>query len=574
MFALHLLWRLRQQDWLALMLLGLQAALIFGIHTPLSKAFLLSHFGCFLLWQPVWRGEQKVYLGQALIILGAAATLVASESWWLIALWICVLFAFVGGEVPGIKHVGSRIVSLISATYLLSILLIWVVPHLFETAQFSALFTSVVRYAPLPLLAMIFLIKTERAQRGAAYSVDLVYGLLLFLMVIVLVLGAFVIREVSQGDYVLALAQALLVTAGILVALSWLWDPRGGFAGIGQLMNRYFMSVGMPLERWMHNLANLADQERDPDRFVRAAAQDIAALPWVTGIDWQTLAQRGMAGHMTRHGTEVRLGGLRLTLYTRWSPSPTLALHAHLLARLLADYYEAKRREQEQRRNAYIHAIYETGSRLTHDVKNLLQSLGSLCAAVEASSEADAAALRRLLQRQLPQVSQRLQGTLEKLNRPPAAAPEMGSALAWWRNLQQRYAHERVVFDAEGVPRDAQLPVELFDRVAENLLQNAVAKRRASPGLTICATLAWNDAPALTVCDTGSAIPEPLVQQLFATPVSSTQGLGVGLYQAARQAASSGYRLYLEGNVTGNVCLALIKAEEGPTAGDRPPPAD
>jgi signal transduction histidine kinase len=576
LFALRLFQPLRQQDWLALMLLGLQAALMFGIDSPLSKAFLLSHFGCFLLWQPVWRGEQKVYLGQALIILGAAATLVASESWWLISLWICVLFALIGGEVPGIKNVGSRVVSLISATYLLSILLIWVVPHLFESAQFSALFTSVVRYGPVPLLGLIFLIKTERAPRASAYSVDLVYSLLLFLMVMVLVLGAFVIRELSHGDYVMALAQALLVTAGILVAVSWLWDPRGGFAGIGQLMNRYFMSVGMPFERWMHSLANLAEQERDPDKFVRAAAQDIAALPWVTGIDWQTLAQRGMAGHITRHATEVRLGALRLTLYTRWSPSPTLALHVHLLARLLADYYEAKQREQEQRRNAYMHAIYETGSRLTHDVKNLLQSLGSLCAAVEASSEADATALRRLLQRQLPQVAQRLQGTLDKLSRPPGTAPEMGSALAWWRNLQQRYAHEGVLFDAAGVPHSAQLPVELFDNVAENLLQNAVAKRRSSGGLGIAASLAWNGGPALTVCDTGAAIPEPLAQQLFAAPVASTQGLGVGLYQAARLAAASAYRLHLDRNLPGKVCLVLRRAAEPDalTAGDRPPPAD
>ena len=49
---------------------------------------------------------------------------------------------------------------------------------------------------------------------------DLVYSLLLFLMVVVLVLSAFVIRQVSHGDYVLALAQALLVTGGILLGLA------------------------------------------------------------------------------------------------------------------------------------------------------------------------------------------------------------------------------------------------------------------------------------------------------------------------------------------------------------------
>ena len=574
-FALRLLQPLRQQDWLALMLLGLHAALAFGIDSALSKALLLSHFGCFLLWQPVWRGEQKLYVGQALFILGAAATLISLESWWFIALWICVLFAFIGGEVPGIKNVGTRLVSLTAATYLLSILLVWVVPHLFEDAQFSALFTGAVRYGPLPLLGLIFLIKTERTARVPTYSVDLVYSLLLFLMVMVLVLGAFVIRQLSHGNYVLALAQALLVTAGILIAVSWLWDPRAGFAGIGQLMNRYFMSVGMPFERWMHSLANLAEQERDPDKFVRAAAQDIAALPWVTGIDWETPTQRGMAGHITRHATDARLGPLHLILYTRWSPSPTLVLHVRLLARLLADYYEAKQREQEQRQNAYMHAIYETGSRLTHDVKNLLQSLGSLCAAVEASGEADAAALRRLLQRQLPQVTQRLQGTLDKLNRRPDPVPEMGSAHAWWRSLQQRYAHEGILFDAAGLPEKAQLPVELFDSAAENLLQNAVAKRRMTPGLSIAATLAWQQGPVLTVCDSGEAIAEPLARQLLSTPVASAQGLGVGLYQVGRLATASGYRLAQGSNIAGKVCFVLRAADEPAalTAGVLPPPA-
>jgi hypothetical protein len=45
--ALRVLLSLRQQDWLALMLLGLHVALAFGIDAPVSKAFLLFHFGCF-----------------------------------------------------------------------------------------------------------------------------------------------------------------------------------------------------------------------------------------------------------------------------------------------------------------------------------------------------------------------------------------------------------------------------------------------------------------------------------------------------------------------------------------------
>jgi signal transduction histidine kinase len=385
----------------------------------------------------------------------------------------------------------------------------------------------------------------------------LIYSLLLFLMVVVLVLGAFVIRQLSHGNYPVALAQALLVIAGILLALSWLWDPRAGFAGIGQLMNRYFLSVGMPFERWMHNLASLAERERDPDKFVMLAGQEMAALPWVSGIDWQTARHRGVAGHITRHSTEVELAGLHLTVYTRWSPSPTLVLHIRLLARLLTDYYEAKQREQEQRQNAYMHAIYETGSRLTHDVKNLLQSLGSLCSAVESSSESDAMALRQLLQRQLPQVNQRLQRTLDKLDRRQDSTLELSAARAWWNILQQRYAHEAVSFEAGTLPDKAVVPTDLFDRAAENFLQNALHKRRTASALKITARLTFENGPVLSVWDNGEPLSEALAYDLFSAPVPSMQGLGVGLYQAARQASALGYKLGLSNNERGHICFEL-----------------
>jgi hypothetical protein len=562
--VLRLLPGLRQQDWLALMLLALHAALALGIETAVSKAFLLSHFGCFLLWQPVWRGEQKLYPGQAVLILGAAALLVALESWWMITLWIAGLFALIGGEVPTIKHVGQRIVAMLAAMYLLSILLIWVVPHLFEATDYGPLFMGVARYGPLLPLLLIFPVKTERVSRSGTYAVDLITSLLLFLMVVVLVLGAFVIRQLSHGNYVIALAQTLLVIAGILFALSWLWDPRGGFAGIGQLMNRYFMSVGMPFERWMHSLANLADQERDPDRFVRLAAREMANFPWVSGIDWHTLGQRGSEGRMGRHATDCRFGHLRLTLYTRWVPSPALLLHIRLLARLLADYYEAKTREQDLRRNAYMQAIYETGSRLTHDVKNLLQSLGSLCAAVETGDERDPAALRQLILRQLPQINRRLQGTLDKLGSGTGGSAEEGDAGRWWRELLQRFAHEQIAFEAPRIDAGARIPVELFDRVAENCLQNALEKRRQAK--TDAIEVQFECAPArLRICDAGTPLPGYLAGALFLAPVPSQQGLGVGLYQAARQALALGYELRLASNEPGRVCFELAPArEDGP----------
>ncbi len=552
---------IRQQHWLSLALLALHSALVLNLADPLARALLLSHFGLFLLWQPLWRGGQKLVPGQVALIVGAAILLIATASYWMMALWISVLFSLIGGNVPGIKNFRQRVVSLLAAIYLLSVLLMWVVPHLFPDETFSESFRALVRYGLVIPAVAIFFIRTEKSESASAYSVDLFYSLLLFLMVVVLVLGAFAIKQVSHGNYAVSLAQALIVAAGLLVVLSLLWDPRAGFAGIGQLVTRYFLSIGVPFERWMHSLAGLADRERDPDKFVIVAAHEMASLPWLSGIGWQSKTSTGNAGEITKYVTEFTFGGLSLRLYTRWAPSPALVLHIRLLARLLGDYYEAKMREQDQRRNAYVQAIYETGSRLTHDVKNLLQTLRSLCAAAETSDESDSDALRLLMQRQLPQITQRLQITLDKLNTKPASVQDSAPAKDWWRDFQQRYAHERIEFDQGSLPGDAMLPTDLFASAAENFVQNALEKRKLSPSLRILVRLQWNDGFVLSVCDDGQPVADTIVGRLFNSPVQSNTGFGVGMYQVAKFATEQGYEVAISSNQVGKVCFTLARSK-------------
>lgn len=554
---------LRQEHWLALMLLALHGALSLELSDPMAQALLVSHFGLFLIWQPVWRGEQKLMTGHVVLILIGGALLVAAQSWWLIALWISVLFALIGGNVPGIKNFAQRMVSLLAAVYLLAVLLMWVLPRLFEERAFPEAVDRMVGYGLTVLLLAILFIRVEKPRFRSNYTVDLFYSVLLFLMVVALVLGAFAIKQVSSGNYFVALSQALIVIAIFLLALSWLWDPRAGFSGIGQLLSRYFLSVGVPFEQWMHSLASLADREPDPDKFVILAVHEMGGLPWLSGVRWQAAGTSGEVGEQTRHSTEFSFGGLVLTAYTRWSPGPSMVLHIRLLARLLGDYYEAKVREQQQRRNAYMQAIYETGSRLTHDVKNLLQTLRSLCAAAETSNQDDAEAVRLLMQRQLPQITQRLQITLDKLNRKPASSGivQTGDAGAWWKALKQRYAHERLAFSGADPAAGALVPGELFEGVAENLLQNALEKRKLHAEIAISVQFACDEKGCvLTVCDDGDPVPAGVTRQLFEAPVPSNSGLGVGLYQAARFAREQGYELRLESNERGRVCFSLAPA--------------
>ena len=551
------------QWWLGLMLLALHAALAWGIMDWWPRAFLLAHFGLFLLWQPVWRGERDVESRYAFLVVIVGFLLAAWNNWWLMAVWLAVLFGLIGGSVPGITDRRQRLVSMLAALYLLSMLLMWVVPHLFVGQVFEDAMTLLVRYG-LPLLPIaILLVRLETSRASAPIAVDLFYSVILFLLVTALVLGSFVVKQVSHGNYPLALAQTLFAIALLLIALSWLWNPHSGFAGLGHLLSRYLMSLGLPFEQWVQKLAEYAEQETQPQRFLTLALEHMLTLPWVAGVEWEARLGQGEFGAKSGYSAEFWFQDLRLRIYTRWSLSPAVLLHLKLLTQMVGHFYDAKRREQVQRQSAYTQAIYETGARLTHDVKNLLQSLRSLCAAVETSNADQAQALQALMQKQLPLITQRLNVTLDKLRSPQQADATQVDAAVWWEGLIQRYTGRNIQFQVDGPAKDLRLPSELFDSVADNLIENAFNKSAASGGLQVRVTFSAARGGTLAVCDNGAALAKATADQLFEAPVASQTGLGVGLYQSSRQATQLGYRLALAANEPGMVCFVLTR-EGGP----------
>jgi signal transduction histidine kinase len=556
---------LHPEWWLGLMLLALHASLAWGIADWWPRAFLLAHIGLFLLWQPVWRGERNVESRYAFLVVIVGFLLAAWNNWWLMAVWLAVLFGLIGGSVPGITGRRQRLASMLAALYLLSMLLIWVVPHLFPGQVIEEAMTLLVRYGLPALPIAILLIRVEHGRSAAPVAVDLFYSVILFLLIVALVLGSFVVKQLSHDNYPLALAQTLFAIALLLIALSWLWDPRGGFSGLGHILSRYLMSLGLPFEQWIKRLAELAEQESQPQRFLTLALHHILDLPWVTGLEWEARLGRGEHGVKSGYSAEFWFQDLRLKIYTRWSLSPAILLHLKLLTQMVGHFYDAKRREQIQRQSAYTQAIYETGARLTHDVKNLLQSLRSLCAAVETSGPDQAGALQTLMQRQLPQITQRLNVTLDKLRSPEQADVTQVDAAVWWEGLIQRYNGRHIQFQVDGAAvSDLKLPSELFDSVADNLVENALNKSVGGVRLQVRVTFSGARGGTLTVCDNGAAIAQSTREQLFDAPVQSQTGLGVALYQSAKQANQLGYRLSLAINEPGMVCFVLTREGEGP----------
>ncbi|MPZ47613.1 MAG: sensor histidine kinase [Betaproteobacteria bacterium] len=550
------------QIWLGSMLLALHAALAWDFDSAWSRAFLLAHIGLFLIWQPMWRGERTLSARHGWLIVLIGVALVGFTNWWLMAIWLAVLFSLIGGNVPGIRERRHRVASLLAAVYLLAMLLVWVVPKLFSAPDDGGPAIDVlVRYGLLFLPVLIILTRVERLVSDTPHAVDLFYSVMLFLLVSALVLGSFMIKELARTDYPMALAQTLFCIALLLIALSWLWNPHGGFSGIGQLLSRYLLSVGLPFERWMQSVANRAEHDGQPERFLVNSLHDMLELPWLSGVRWQTKTDSGEFGEPSKFDAELSYRELTLTFYTRWSLSPALLLHLKLLTRLLAHFYDAKRREQSQRQNAYTQAIHETGARLTHDVKNLLQSLTSLCAAAEASGPEQATELQALINRQLPQIAQRLHVTLDKLRAPGRHdAPASIAAGQWWEALNSRYARSDVVFATGPISPQARVPGELFDSVADNLIQNALNKGRGDTDFRVEVYFSCADTPCLRVTDVGGPVPVAVAQQLFDAPVPSQTGLGIGLYQSAKQAAQHGYRLALAINEPGRVRFELAQS--------------
>ena len=553
-----------RQRWVLLaLLLTLHLTLLSEAGSVVSLMCWLVDVGLFILWQPFIQAERRLDTG-ALIVL---ALVLACGAWffglWLLIVWVVVLAALLGGRVLLLGHRPTRIFYLLAFAYLLCALLVWLVPRVVPDPSLigPSLDRLFAWLAPLVFVFMLVLPRPREIHMPKAGMVDFFYSLLIFLLISVLVLGSLAFMLLRQSLYVEAVFKTLVSMAGMLLLIAWAWNPRPGFSGIGVFLSRYLLTIGLPFETWLQRLMAVASVESDPDQFLRRAFSRLLELPWVTGGRWRPAADAqagtGSFGQPSDFQQDFPNQPLVFTLYTRHKLSPSLLWHFSLLAQLTNEYYTAKQRARELQQMSYLRAVHETGARLTHDVKNLLQSLNNLCFMAQSADGLDGSALTQLMQRQLPQITQRLQQTLEKLQAPQdeLVGGQIPAAL-WWRSLQQRHAQDPLVFEAVELDPDARVPPALFDSVTDNLLQNALTKRQNEAGLEIRVGLA-HDASSIRVCDNGAAVAESLCDDLLRVPVRSENGLGIGLYHAARQAERYGYALQLAENRDGRVCFEL-----------------
>jgi len=547
-------WSYSQRRWqlvLVAMVLLLHIAVFRGVADPWARALLLAHLGLLLLWQPLKRAEERVSAIQGAIVLLVAVVVMLRLDWWLLAFWVVVLVGLVGGKVFQQHAKWQRRCYLVVLAYLLALLAIAILPEVAPRQEITRETRTIAAFV-LPLaFVLIAFFPAEPQSAEAPQIIDFFYSVFLMLLLVVVVLGSFTLMTLRQSGYLEALTYTVFLTAGAVLFVGLAWNPRGG--GLGVFFVRYLFSIGVPLERWLEVLARLVQQEAQPERFLERAIVALEELPSVAGVTWRAGGVSGERGARTRDRIDFATPELTLGIYSRYRLSPALQWHLRLLAQLLGEFYLAKRREAKLRETSYLQAVHETGARTTHDIKNLLQSLNVLCSAA-AAEEADTRALNALVRRQLPLVAERLTQTLERLQRPQTQPDTWVPALQWWQALTRQYQAEAVEFEAPELAPDERLPRELFDSAADNLIRNALAKRVAEPDVRVRVALR---ADGLWVSDTGKAIPEEVARALMRAPIASAAGLGIGLYQAARQAEATGYRLVLEKNSDGEVTLAL-----------------
>ena len=555
-------WAFSRRNWRFVMIgmLALLHVVAFrGVADDGARVLVIAHLGLLLLWQPILSSERPVTATQTLLIALWAAAAVLWLNWWLLAVWIVVLAGLVGGRVFVHQARWQRRFYLLVFVYLLALLVVLVLPEIAPRREVEPQMRTYAGWGLPALFVLMALVPVEADAPEAAQVIDYFYSVFVMLMLGVLILGSFAFMTLGRTGYLEALTYIVFVIGGALLAIGLAWNPRTGYAGFNVFVSRYLFSIGLPIENWLQVLAGLSHAEAQPQRYLVQAAAALARLPSVHGVSWTACGGQGDAGTRTPYAIEFDNEDLKLTIYSRYRTTPALHGHLHLLGQLLAEFYLAKLREQALREASFMQAVHETGARVTHDVKNLLQSLNVLCS-VALADRGDSPESMALVRRQLPAITQRLAATLDKLQRPAMDGEQRVPAAQWWERLVRQYQDRGVAFSA-GALDGAELPHALFDSVADNLLQNALSKRAAQPGVRVSVALtAAGTGPELRVCDTGRAVPADIAASLLRAPVPSHNGLGIGLYQAARQAQLGGYELKLEVNSDGEVCFALRRA--------------
>jgi signal transduction histidine kinase len=545
---------------LGLVLISLALVSHWNWPEPLPQGILLLHFVLFLLWQPLWGVREPLSLKHMLLALVLVAMYLVFLNTFLgtllIVLWKLLLLSLLSGREFTVGR--ERALNWLAMAFLLLSIFLLDFNYYFVLELFPAAWDKIVLAGVLLMPALLVLFDATPDSPEQRVYLDFYHGLVFALFVLIVALATLTLLLHTGLSYPLAIAWAVLGATLFLGLTSWLWVAFADFDDISQLWSRRLLNIGSSFEQWLASLSQPGTyKDLTPEQFLRTGLDQLVTVPWITGIAWDSPYGQGSLGEPEKHQATIIAQSLEVTVYARQRISGTHHAHVKLLIQLLEHFHQAKRREETFAQQAHLQAIHETGAKLTHDIKNLLQSLHAITSAIETVQPESFGNTQRMLQGQLPHLTQRLKRTLDKLKQPEHVSYTQVPVRDWWENLRARYRKRDIDFSMS-IMWNTTVPEDLFDNVIENLLENALNKRQREPDLRVQVVLSTSENQiSVTVCDDGSKIPTEVEKALLSQPVPSRDGFGIGLFQAAKQTIHSGYRLDIAHNKTGQVCFEL-----------------
>ncbi|MCB1892926.1 MAG: hypothetical protein KDF48_11945, partial [Rhodocyclaceae bacterium] len=181
-----------QRRWVLLALLVLLHLLLLqGVDSGVGRTLLVGHIGLFILWQPFVRAELRLSSLQLLVIAGLIAGAAFWASNWMLIGWVMALAGIIGGKVFFFVGRGAKLFYLLVLAYLISVLLIVLVPQVLPSPFVLAGEYLFLAQFVLPLLFPVMVVlPVEQEAEDQAEVVDFVYSAFIFLMLAVLVLGS------------------------------------------------------------------------------------------------------------------------------------------------------------------------------------------------------------------------------------------------------------------------------------------------------------------------------------------------------------------------------------------------
>lgn len=537
---------------LVLMLELLHLGLWFDFGSSLSKSLFLAHFGFFLIWQPIWQQNKRFTLLNTSAFVTAIFIFVYWLNLWLILVWLILLVGFIGGIFK--QKRSEHFIYMLTLIFLISEILIGCNTQIFNI-ELNQTEDKIFSYGMLYIPLLLFFFKPEEDKDRI--SVDLLRAVSSALLISLLTLGSLLIMYHNGTSYFIALIQSTLSIALSLVVISWLLSPKLGFSGLSQLWYQSLLNIGTPFEKWLNDLYSINQRIDSPDIFIEEAMQELNTLNWVSGVAWELPHIKNKAGEESNFTIPIKINNLKVTLHTRILAGGALILHSRLLIRLIENMYSAKVQGHKLAQQAHLKNIHETGARITHDIKNLLQSLNTMTA-MYSKETIETDKKEQIITKQIPNVSQRLQLALNKLSLPDGTKEfTLAPISKWSQNLKDRLDNTKLEIQTN-INIDHQIPTSMFDSVLDNLLENAYYKQQLDNNIKISIRINSNEHEiSVHFADTGKAIQQEIANKLLHEVIHSETGHGIGLYQTAKQAAKYDYGLNLISNVDGWVEFVL-----------------